>query len=67
MIGPANPNPPCCSSCGVEGPEESFTLYRLDLVCAGCREEHDAAGEREAAWDSFEDRNRALPAGEQRD
>lgn len=81
MIGPANPNLPQCHSCGAEGAPESFVLYRLELVCAGCYEDHeakaaaeDATGEDDtlpgvpsAAWDAFEKMNRALPPDEQRD
>jgi hypothetical protein len=42
MIGLANPNPPCCSSCGDEGPEESFQLYRFELICGTCFQDHEA-------------------------
>jgi len=58
---------PCCSSCGEECHEDSMVLYRFELICPTCREDHDAASAREKAWDEFEERNRARPAEEQRD
>ena len=41
--GIANPNRPCCSSCGDEHLIESMTLYRFELICATCKEDHEAA------------------------
>ncbi len=37
-----NPNLPCCHSCGTPGAPESFVLYRMELVCATCHEDHEA-------------------------
>lgn len=56
----ANPNLPCCHSCGAEGAPESFILYRLELVCATCYEDHERAAESE---DSEEDTLPGAPIG----
>ena len=42
MEGIANPNLPCCSSCGDEHPEEAMVLYRFELICPTCKEDHDS-------------------------
>lgn len=48
----------CCESCGDEGPVESFSLYRYELICPTCREDHDARTEQSRAaefrWQSGE-------------
>jgi len=51
MTGLANPNEPCCSSCGEPGAVESFVLYRFELICAGCHESHEAARHAEGCGD----------------
>lgn len=54
----ANPLDPCCSSCGDSGPVESFVLYRFELICPACKEEHDKASAAQDAeqfrWMSHE-------------
>lgn len=32
----------CCESCGDSGPVESFLMWRLELICAGCHADHEA-------------------------
>ena len=41
-MGLANPNLPCCSSCGDEGLPEAFLIYRYELICRRCHAEHEA-------------------------
>ncbi len=51
MIGLANTNLPTCSSCGDEGPEESFQLYRFELICGTCFQDHEAKRHAEGCCD----------------
>lgn len=52
MIGPANPNMPACECCGSFQPEHEMVLYRFELICDACRQDHDAK-EAEANADEF--------------
>lgn len=71
----------CCSSCGDEHPVAVLVLYRFELICPTCREDHDkapccangkASGNTVAApcWaccDESDRHNRSLPADQQVD